>query len=199
MVLKQEHRLTPVSELKKHPQNPRRGDVPAIKASIRRNGFFGEVIAQKSTGYILAGNHRFDAAIESGAKEIPVCWVDCDERIAIKILLADNRTADLGHYNDALLVEALSKLDQTGAALDGTGYTNDDYAALVDSLNSSNIEIEPDKIRPPKVQGDKVKVLLGEFVGFATRESYERLLAQVPDLNDKSAVRQFLRRKVGLP
>ena len=67
MSQKQEYGERLVSELKQHPQNPRRGNVEAIKQSIETSGFFGAIIVQKSTGYILAGNLRSRVA-QSGRR-----------------------------------------------------------------------------------------------------------------------------------
>jgi hypothetical protein len=92
----------PVADLIPHPQNPRRGNVAAIVASIRANGWFGVLVVQRSTRYVLAGNHRLAAAVELGIEAEPVQWIDCDDRTALRILLADNRTSDLAHYSDDL-------------------------------------------------------------------------------------------------
>ena len=54
----QAYELVAPRALRPHPRNPRRGDVDAIEESIAENGFYGCVVAQRSTGYILAGNHR---------------------------------------------------------------------------------------------------------------------------------------------
>lgn len=66
-VLPSETTSVPVQSIRPHPQNPRKGDVRSIGRSIEAHGFYGRVIVQKSTGYILAGNHRYIAAVESGA------------------------------------------------------------------------------------------------------------------------------------
>ena len=104
--------------LKEHPQNPRRGVVEVIDESIEHNGWYGAVTAQKATGYILAGNHRYRVAKERGAKEIPVIWKDVDDETALRILLVDNKSADMGQYDE----EALSTILQNLESLDGTGY-----------------------------------------------------------------------------
>jgi ParB-like chromosome segregation protein Spo0J len=104
--------------LKEHPQNPKKGDEDIIDESIDANGWYGAVTAQKSTGYILAGNHRYRVAKKKGATEIPVIWRDVDDETALRILLVDNRAADRGTYDEALLEELLAGLE----TLDGTGY-----------------------------------------------------------------------------
>ncbi|WP_139806694.1 hypothetical protein [Deinococcus hopiensis] len=51
--------LVPVSDLKPHPRNPNVGNVDVIAESIKVNGFYGALVVQKSTGYILKGNHTW--------------------------------------------------------------------------------------------------------------------------------------------
>lgn len=126
--------VVPVDALRPHPRNPRRGDVGAIRDSIAANGFYGAVVAQKSTGFILAGNHRWEAARQSGADAIPVVWVDVDDDHALRILLADNRTNDVAAYDEAALVDVLRELEAMQGSLQGTGYTPDDLQDLLAKL-----------------------------------------------------------------
>jgi ParB-like chromosome segregation protein Spo0J len=126
-----------VLELKAHPRNPRRGDVDKIRESIRRNGFYGTVVAQRSTGYILAGNHRVEAARQEGYTHVPVMWVDCDDRTAARILLVDNRASDTAFYDDTELLGLLREFDM--GDLEGTGWTDYDLTELekvVESLEA---------------------------------------------------------------
>lgn len=113
-----------------HPDNPKCGDTDAIAESIETNGLYRPLYAQTSTGHILAGNHAYHAALELGATTLPVIWLDVDDTTARRILLADNRTADLGRYDDALLIDLLLAIDQTDH-LTGTGYTHDDLGLLL--------------------------------------------------------------------
>lgn len=121
--------LVPIDNVTQHPDNPRNGDVEAIAESIEINGYIAPVIVQKSTGYILAGNHRYQALLSLGAQVIPAIYVDVDETGAKRYLLADNRTSDLGMYDNAILVEILSGLDEQDSLL-GTGYTKMDLHQL---------------------------------------------------------------------
>ena len=65
-VVPQETTTVSIRKLKQHPKNPRRGNVKAIRASIDVHGFYGAIVAQRSTGHILAGNHRCIAAKRTG-------------------------------------------------------------------------------------------------------------------------------------
>jgi ParB-like chromosome segregation protein Spo0J len=134
-VLNSTTKTEPIDAIKPHPQNPRQGDIGAIHQSIQTNGFYGTIIAQKSTGYILAGNHRWQAARQTKTKTIPVTWLDVDDDHALRILLADNRTNDLATYNDNMLSELLQDLHNATGTLDGTGYTGDDLDDLLAALN----------------------------------------------------------------
>lgn len=128
--------VVPLDVLETYPDNPRIGDIPAIAESLKENLQFQALVVQRSTGYVLAGNHTFEAARLLGWEEIDVVYVDVDDVAALKIVLAANRTADLGTYNVDLLVELLAELREgDDGLLDGTGYTNEDVDELIaDSL-----------------------------------------------------------------
>lgn len=143
-VLDHELRSMPVEELVEHPENPRRGDVDAIATSIETNGFYGTVVVQRSTGFVLAGNHRLQAARRNGIAEVPVMIVDVDDSRAKKILLADNRTNDLATYDDDKLVAMLQEVDD----LLGTGW---DEAAVAELLAGGPKDglADPDDVPDP--------------------------------------------------
>lgn len=146
----QEYAQAKLGELKPHPRNPRQGDVGAIYQSIEANGFYGAIVAQRSTGYILAGNHRYKAAAEAGAKTVPVIWVDVDDETAVRVLLADNRTNDLASYDNAVLADILAEL-ASGPGLEGTGYDGDDLDQLLTDLAGDEPKqvVEDEAPEPP--------------------------------------------------
>jgi hypothetical protein len=120
--------LTPLMEsiaaVEQYPDNPNNGDVEAIATSMEINGVFAPVVAQKSTGYILAGNHRYAALLSLGEHRIPVLWVDVDDVAARKIMLADNRTAALAEMDLIAVGEMLEEINANDPILGllGTGY-----------------------------------------------------------------------------
>lgn len=144
-ILNQAAAVEPLNALTPHPANPRRGHLDAISDSIREHGFYGAVVAQRSTGHILAGNHRWQAAQAAGATEIPVIWVDVNDDEALRILLVDNRTNDLATYDDHALLAILNDLNLTPAGLTGTGY---DDNALKDLLEAANTLTQPPRENP---------------------------------------------------
>lgn len=99
---------------------------------MQANGVYRPVIVQKTTGYILAGNHTYRAMRELGETRIPVIYVDVDDDTATRILLADNKTAELAKYDDKALAELLENIPD----LDGTGFDERDLQDLQDLLAS---------------------------------------------------------------
>ena len=119
--LPQRYTQREITELKLHPRNPRKGNVESIRESIEHNGWYGAVLVQKSTGYIIAGNHRVQAAEAAGMKKIPIMEIDCDDTTAVRSLLADHRTNDTATYDDEILADILKGLSEVDGSLLGTG------------------------------------------------------------------------------
>lgn len=136
----------PVESLTLHPQNARRGDVKAIAASLRVNEQFSPIVVQTSTRYVLSGNHTLMAARELGWQEIDAVFVDVDDDRAYRIMLAANRTADLGGYDNDALAELLSYLD---GDFEGTGYSQADVDFLLDYPESEQDEDDVPAGPPP--------------------------------------------------
>lgn len=148
-ILDQRFEEVRVDLIKPHPQNPNKGDVDEIGASITDNGFYGACVVQRSSGYILVGNHRWEAAKAAGLAVVPVLWVDVDDDRADRIAAVDNRTAELGRRDERRLAALLSKLsDDTG--LHGTGYDDDDLQALLERVRGPDPEPPTFPSQPPQ-------------------------------------------------
>ena len=116
----------PIAGLTPYGQNPRRGNVQVIVESLARHGQYRPIVVRAKTFEVLAGNHTLAAAKELGWEEIAATFVECTDDEAARIVLVDNRAADLGSYDDELLVELLGNLE----SLEGTGYDDDDLDFL---------------------------------------------------------------------
>lgn len=121
----------PVGDLRPHPLNANVGASAVIAESIRENSWYGAVYAHEGTGYIVAGNHRWEEAVKAGADTIPVIWLDVDERRASKILAVDNESSRKGRNDDAKLAALLESFAGDYA---GTGYEEPDLNALLAKL-----------------------------------------------------------------
>lgn len=118
-----------LATLRPHPDNPRNGDTDAIAESLSTNGQYKPIVVTKD-GTVLAGNHTYAAALSLGWDDIQVVRlsITAKSKAAKRIMLADNRTSDLGRYDEAQL---LRELEGLGGDLIGTGYDQD----ALDHLN----------------------------------------------------------------
>lgn len=124
-------RDVPLDELTPFPGNAKRGDVQTIRASLCRNGQYRSLVVREIPNgplIVLAGNHTLQALAAEGHATARCEIVVCDDATARRINLADNRSAELGTTDNDALAELLSYLD---GDYEGTGYTDDDVAALI--------------------------------------------------------------------
>lgn len=128
----------PLKGLKPHPRNPRRGDVAQLAESLTRFGQTKALVVQNSTGFVLAGNRTLAAAKSLGWDTIAAVRVDLDDAEALAYLIADNRTSDLGSYDDGKVMELLESLNN----LTGTGYSPDDVDDLLARLSAQTVRPE---------------------------------------------------------
>ena len=99
-----------IDSLKGLPGNPRIGDVDAVAASLEKFGQRKPIVVRKDDGTIIAGNHTWQAAKKLGWKEIAVAFVGDDDTTAQAYALADNRTAELGSYDEQALKDLIEKV-----------------------------------------------------------------------------------------
>lgn len=130
----------PVKNLKLAANNPRTGDVAAIRASYERFGQRKPIVAHRKTREVIAGNHQLTAAKELGWEKIAVVWVDDDEATAAAYSVADNRIGQLGEWNVENLVSALGEIDPLD--LSATGFSEADYEDFVALLDEQVGTIE---------------------------------------------------------
>ena len=127
--------MVPLDQVKPHPRNANQADLGAIIESVGENGFYGSLIVQSSTGYVLAGNHRLQAAKHAGMQEVPVQYIDVDDQTALRIMVADNRTTRLGTDNEVVLAGILKELAEQDM-LRGSGFDGDDLDDLLRTIDS---------------------------------------------------------------
>lgn len=145
-----------VDEVDPHPDNANVGDVDSIAESIRINGYYAPLIVQSTTGYILAGNHRYAAAKKLGYEKVPVIYLDVDDVEAMRIMVADNRTTRLGRDDNQALAALLEQIGESETGLMGTGYSQADLQTIQDSLDNFDPALmsEPDHEPEPGEESD---------------------------------------------
>jgi site-specific DNA-methyltransferase (adenine-specific) len=148
------HDLTPLlvdtDTLVTMPDNPRIGDVEAVARSYQQFGQRKPIVARRHDRVVIAGNHQLAAARQLGWEQIAVVWTDDDDATAKAYALADNRTADLGSYDDDLLAALLADVQATGddALLAATGYAGDDLEKLLRRVEFMAGQGDPDDFDP---------------------------------------------------
>lgn len=139
----------PLDELTPFPGNAKRGNVDQIRASLRRNGQYRSLVVREIPNgplIVLAGNHTLQALAAEGYETARCEIVHCDDNTARRINLADNRTAELGTYDNDALAELLSYLD---GDYEGTGYTQDDVDQLLHYPDNPEALTDPDEAPTP--------------------------------------------------
>ena len=133
-----EYTIVDINLVQSHEKNVRQGDIGAISESLKAHGQYRPIVVDRRTNKILAGNHTWKAAKALGWQQISVGFVETkDDEEALRILLADNRSTDLGSYDDSGLAELLKQLSETDIGLVGTMFDGDDLDDLIFKLEGS--------------------------------------------------------------
>lgn len=171
------HLSIPLFDVAPHPKNARRGDVERIAESLSKFGQQKPIVAQKSTKFVIAGNHTWHAAKSLGWEMIACHFTDLSDKEAQGYLIADNRTSDLAEYDPKALARLLVDM-RTGDGLEGTGFMSSDVDAilresliLADEVGSflddfiSTLGDGPDQVDGAELDGERVVRLSYESAG----------------------------------
>ena len=136
-------RMVPIDQIDANPNQPRQvmGDLSELMASIAEKGIIEPIIVrQRGRRFqIVAGERRYQAAVQVGLREIPIVIREVDDNEIIEIALVENiQRKDLTPFEEA---EALHGLATR------CGYTHEDMArrlgksrtAITESLSLNNM------------------------------------------------------------
>lgn len=185
---------TPLADIRQHPANPRNGDTDAIGESLEANGQYLPIVVARD-GTILVGNHRYASALELGWESIKVIRLDLDPESpeALRIMTADNRTSDLGRYDDAGLLRLLSSIDSVDGLL-GTAYSAEDLRDLARLENiRAHVPLQPGFTSGSALTRDGVSGdpgMAGRLEGYITKGSRPVILDYA--LAEYEAVQELL-------
>ena len=183
------HLATLIDLLKPYPGNARRGSVAAIMESLETNGQYRPIVVQRSTGFVLAGNHTVLAARQLGWAQVAAWFVDVDDDTARRIVLADNRLADRGWYDEDALLEVLESLP----TLAGTGFDRGALERLAGDLAADRAVTPPENRRRFATVGD-LRIAWLESTVAPWADS-----AKAVARGRGGGIRGELRRRLGLP
>ena len=114
-------RLVPIEQVDANPNQPRQvmGDLSELMASIAEKGIIEPIIVrQRGTRFqIIAGERRYQAAIQVGLPEIPVVIREVDDNEIIEIALVENlQRKDLTAFEEAEALQSLADRCRTPRA-----------------------------------------------------------------------------------
>jgi ParB family chromosome partitioning protein len=117
-------RLLPIDQIDPNPNQPRQvmGDLSELVASVGEKGILEPILVRRRQGrfQIVAGERRYQAAIQAGLIEVPAIIRDMEDDEVTEIALIENlQRKDLTPFEEA---EALSQLSERG------GLTHDQIA-----------------------------------------------------------------------
>jgi ParB family chromosome partitioning protein len=120
-------RMIAIEQLDPNPTQPRQvmGDLSELMASIAEKGVIEPLVVRQrgSRFQIVAGERRYQAAVQLGLQEVPVVVRDADDDEAIELALVENlQRKDLTPFEEADALHALSQR---------CGYTHDELARKV--------------------------------------------------------------------
>jgi ParB family transcriptional regulator, chromosome partitioning protein len=106
-------RLLAIDQIDPNPDQPRQamGDLSELMASIAEKGVIEPIVVRVRAGryQIIAGERRYQAAVQVGLKELPVVVRDVDDGEVIELALVENlQRKDLTPFEEADALHALA-------------------------------------------------------------------------------------------
>ncbi len=116
--------MIPIDQIDPNPNQPRQvmGDLSELIASIAEKGIIEPlVVRQRGDRFqIIAGERRYQAAVQAGLRELPVVIREVDDTEVIELALIENlQRKDLTPFEEAEALHGLA---------DRCGYTHEDLA-----------------------------------------------------------------------
>jgi len=141
-------RMVSIEQIDPNPHQPRQvmGDLSELMASIAEKGVIEPLVVRQRGGrfQIVAGERRYQAAVQVGLQELPVIVRDVDDNEMIELALVENlQRKDLTPFEEAEALQAL---------VERCSYTHDDLArrlgksrtAVTESLSLTKM---PEEVR----------------------------------------------------
>ena len=192
-------RLIPIDRIDPNPNQPRQvmGDLTELIASIGEKGILEPLVVRPRGDrfQIVAGERRYQAAVQANLRELPVVIRDVDETEMLELALIENlQRKDLTPFEES---EALHSLAER------CGYTHEDLARRLGKSRTSVTEslalhAIPDSVRDLCRLADiSSKSLLLQVVRQNTPEKMTALIEQIT--SQGGATRQQMREAAAKP
>jgi DNA modification methylase len=142
--------MRPVASIRPYPNNPRKNEnaIDAVASSIARFGFRQPLVLDRD-GVIIVGHARYRAAVKLGMHAVPVhIAAELTPEQVRALRIADNRTADIATWDDALLAGELAALESLSIDASDLGFTDDELTRIFAPPLTEG-EVDPDDIPAP--------------------------------------------------
>ena len=147
--------VRPIEGLTLDPSNARlhsERNIAAIRYSLKRFGQKKPIVVRD--GVVLAGNGTLRAAVEEGWENIAVSeFVGTDDEAAA-FAIADNRSAELGMWDDRALSESLQALKDGNFDLDVVGFSDAEFQDILSTLKGPDAPDQFPTIDPDEMQSN---------------------------------------------
>ena len=129
-------RLVPIDQIDPNPNQPRQvmGDLSELIASIGEKGILEPLLVRQRGDrfQIVAGERRYQAAVQVGLRDLPVVVRDVDDAEVIELALIENlQRKDLTPFEEAEAMHGLAEQ---------CGYTHEDLARRLGKSRTSVTE-----------------------------------------------------------
>ena len=128
-------RLADLKPAKYNPRVPLKSGDPeyeALALSIEQNGYIEPIVVHRDLT-IISGHQRRTVLMDLGREEADVIVVDLDPETEKVANIALNKIA--GRWDEKALYDLLIDLDQAGADIAATGFSQDDLSALFTKID----------------------------------------------------------------
>ena len=192
-------RLIPIDQIDPNPNQPRQvmGDLSELMASILEQGILEPLLVRPrgERFQIVAGERRYQAAVQVGLRELPVVVREVDDAEVVELALIENlQRKDLTPFEEAEALEGLAE---------NCGYTHEDLARHLGKSRTSVTEslalmAMPEEVRNLCRLADiSSKSLLLQVVRQTTPEKMTRLIEKIT--SQGGVTRQQLREAAAKP
>jgi ParB family transcriptional regulator, chromosome partitioning protein len=129
-------RMVPIEQVDPNPEQPRQvmGDLSELMASIAEKGIIEPIVVrQRGSRYqIVAGERRYQAAVQVGLREVPAVIREADDAEMLELALVENlQRKDLTPFEEAEALHSLS---------DRCSYTHEQLARRLGKSRSAITE-----------------------------------------------------------
>ena len=183
-------KMEDVVNLVPHPQNPNKHtdkQIALLAKVIKHTGWRSPIVVSKKSGFIVAGHGRLEAAKLLDVAQVPIEeQAFKNEADEFAHLVADNRIAELSNLSSSETFDILNKLKEDKFDLEITGYTYDEFEALMEL--SKPLDYSNDPGDPKGTVEDKKEIYdnttLRQITLIYSEEEYDEVLGLIGRIRD---------------